>query len=91
MGELIACGALSFETALGLTVPQIEFLYESRQRVLAAELAAFADDVSAAVIGCLDKDGHRALQGHIGRLRAIAEGQEDGEAAGYTDEQVTVL
>lgn len=82
---------MSFETALGLTVPQIEFLYESRQRVLAAERAAFADDVSAAVIGCLDKDGHRALQGHVKRLRAIAEGLEDGEAAAYTEDNVTVL
>ncbi len=91
MGELIACGALSFETALGLTVPQIEFLYESRQRVLASERAAFADDVSAAVIGCLDKDGHRALQGHIQRLRAIAEGIEEDDPAGYTGENVTVL
>lgn len=82
---------MSFETALGLTVPQIEFLYESRQRVLAAERAAFADDVSAAVIGSLDNDGRRALQEHISRLRAIAEGQEDGEAAAYTEDNVTVL
>lgn len=91
MGELIACGAISFETALGLTVPQLEFLYESRLRVLAAQRAAFADDVSAAVIGCLDKDGHKALQAHINRLRAISEGRDEADPAGYTGENVTVL
>lgn len=91
MGELIACGSISYETALGLTVPQIEFLYESRQRALAGQRAAFADDVAAAVVGCLDKDGHKALQQHIAQLRAIAEGVPAGEPAGYTDKDAIVL
>jgi hypothetical protein len=92
VGELIACGALSFETALGLTVPQIEFLYESRQRVLASQRASFADDVAAAVIGCLDSDGHKALRKHIGLLRSIADGEPfDDGAASYTGDNVTVL
>ena len=73
-------------------MPQIEFLYESRLRALAAQRAAFADDVSAAVIGSIDKDGHKALQQHIRQLRAIADGTPaDGGGIGYTSDDAIAL
>lgn len=88
---MIASGSISFETALGLSIAQIEFLYESRQRVLAGNRAAFSDDVAAAVIGSLDEGGHKAFRGHVQALRAIAEGRSTDEAAGYTDKDVIFL
>lgn len=91
MGELIVCGAVSFETALGLSIAQIEFLFECRQRAQAAERAALTDDTAAAVVGCLSEDGHKSLRKHLKALQAIAEGAPDEVAVAYTDKDLIRL
>lgn len=76
---------MSFETALGLTPHQLTMLYEARTRVLAAQRAAYADDVAAAIGGSLSEEGHKALQAHLRALRAVANGQDPEAAASYTE------
>jgi hypothetical protein len=77
---------------LTLTASQIERLVESRVQFEAAGRANYADDTSAAVIGSIDKDGHKALQQHIRALRAIADGTPaEGAGIGYTSDDAIVL
>lgn len=65
-------------------------LYEARTRVLAAQRAAYADDVAAAIGGSLSEDGHKALQAHLRALRALAAGQDPEAAATYTEGAVVL-
>lgn len=72
-------------------MPQLEFLYESRQRNLAGQRAAFAHDVAVAVGGILGEDGSKALGQHMKLLQAVADGEPLPKGDAYTENNVIVL
>jgi hypothetical protein len=76
---------------LGLTIPQIEFLYEARQRALAGQRADFVADVQRAVNGSMGEAGHKAMQSYIARLEAIERGTPAEPDVGYTGDDAVVL
>ena len=75
--ELVVSGAVTLETVFGLTVRQIESLYEVRQRTDAARRRAFINDLVVG-ISTLTKEGQKAAQEFTALLDARSRGVPAG-------------
>lgn len=80
--ELVNAGAVSFTEVFGLTVQQLESLYESRQRMLASNRHAFVNDLLVG-IASLTESGQQAAQRFLDLVRDRSLGKHpDGMESG---------